>query len=406
LRHRVQAGAVVLGADYRALGIVRSLGRRGIPVGVAAIGDYPIATASRFTSFRLPWPHGDDSERVDYLLDVARSRGLEGWTLFPSSDATACLLARNVHRLSERFVVAVPSWEVLRWAYDKRLTYRLASDVGLAPPLTFYPADRRELEQISCAFPVILKPAVKESLNAFTITKAWRIDDRRSLLAGYEEASTLVAPDTIMVQELIPGDGATQLSYAALCQDGRPVASLVARRTRQYPMDFGRWSTYVETVEEPAIEEAARRLLLAMRMTGLVEVEFKRDSRDGCDRLLDVNARIWGWHTLGSRAGVDFPYALWREVHGEDVAEVRARPGVRWVWLLTDVPIAASEIARRRLSLGAYIGSLRRPLELAIEAKDDPLPGLMEIPLLAYPLYRNWRVPRDGYARHRRFSLA
>jgi predicted ATP-grasp superfamily ATP-dependent carboligase len=54
-----------------------------------------------------------------------------------------------------------------------------------------------------------------------------------------------------MVQELIPGNGETQVSFAALCDDGRPLAWLTARRMRQYPVDFGRFNTCVETVDLP-----------------------------------------------------------------------------------------------------------------------------------------------------------
>ena len=106
-----------------------------------------------------------------------------------------------------------------------------------------------------------------------------------------------------MIQELIPGSGrdgdGEQLSYAALCRRGAPLAQVVAaRRTRQYPPDFGRASTFVETIEEPEVEEMSRRLLGHLGFDGLVEVEFKRDPRDGELKLLDINPRVWGWHTL------------------------------------------------------------------------------------------------------------
>ena len=59
-----------------------------------------------------------------------------------------------------------------------------------------------------------------------------------------------------MVQEFIPGGGGCQFSFAALCSEGQPLASIVARRTRQFPPDFGRASTFVETVDEPGVIEA------------------------------------------------------------------------------------------------------------------------------------------------------
>src|SRR5258708_39274534 len=148
-------------------------------------------------------------------------------------------------------------------------------------------------------------------------------------------------------------------------------------------MDLGRFGTYVETVDEPRVIEPATRLLAATRLTGLVEVEFKKDPRTGKFLLLDVNPRVWGWHTLSKRAGVDFPYLLWRLVTGRPVAEAHGRPGERWMRLCADVPMAIQEIAKSRLSLWAYLHSLVSAKESAIFSWDDPLPGLLELPLLA-----------------------
>src|ERR671926_422824 len=117
-------------------------------------------------------------------------------------------------------------------------------------------------------------------MNAFTVAKAWPVTDRASLLARYDEARRLIDPALIMVQELIPGGGAEQLSFAALCVRGEPVATLVARRMRQWPMDFGRASTFVETIDAPDVERAARTVIEALHFDGLVEIEFKRDARD------------------------------------------------------------------------------------------------------------------------------
>jgi predicted ATP-grasp superfamily ATP-dependent carboligase len=195
-----------------------------------------------------------------------------------------------------------------------------------------------------------------------------------------------VDPELIMVQELIPGGGEAQFSFAALCADGVPLASLVARRTRQYPVDFGHSSSFVETVEEPSIEEPARRLLAALAYTGLVEIEFKHDRRTGVHKLLDINPRVWTWHTLGGRSGVDFPYLAWRLAQREAVPNVRGRAGARWVRLATDIPAAVGEIRRRRLSLRDYARSLSGPLEPALFAWDDPLPALRSAPVRAYAI--------------------
>ena len=154
------------------------------------------------------------------------------------------------------------------------------------------------------------------------------------------------------------------------------------------PADFGRASTYVETIECDEVIGPSVRLLEALRWTGLVEVEFKRDEHDGRFKLLDVNPRVWGWHTLCARAGVDFPYLLWLAVRGERVRGVGARPGVRWTRTTTDLPMVVGQVLAHRISLGAYLASLRGPRERAIFALDDPVPGLLEVPVLVSILAR------------------
>ena len=379
-------GAIVMGADYRGLGVVRSLGRRGVPVWVLTAGGQLLAATSRYARRRLRWPAGDDRKRIDFLLELAAKHNLKGWALFATDDYSVALLAHHHDLLAARFRLAVPPWNVLGWVCDKRLMHQLADRVAVDQPWTRCPRNREDMAQIACPFPVILKPAMRLELNRFTAAKAWRVTDRQSLLARYDEACTLVAPDLILLQEVIPGGGESQFSFAALCQDGYPLAWVVARRARQIPAEFGRFSTYVETVDEGGVVEPAARMLSAIGFTGLVEVEFKRDARDGRYKLLDINPRVWGWHTLCSRAGVDFPYLLWRLMQGEPVSEVRGRAGVRWVRMSTDLPAAILEVLRGRLTLGAYVRSLGGPLESAVFASDDPLPGLLELPLLAYLL--------------------
>src|SRR5438309_7961024 len=65
-------GALVTGADYRGLGIVRSLGRQGIPVWVLKQDGQLLGAASRYACRSLacpPWE--DDRKQLDFLLDLS-----------------------------------------------------------------------------------------------------------------------------------------------------------------------------------------------------------------------------------------------------------------------------------------------------------------------------------------------
>ncbi len=95
----------------------------------------------------------------------------------------------------------------------------------------------------------------------------------------FQKASDLAGHGEIMVQELIPGGGKQQFSYCAFFRDGQAVGKMIVCRRRQHPLEFGRASTYVETVDIPILEELSERFLRAIDYYGLVEVEYKLDPR-------------------------------------------------------------------------------------------------------------------------------
>lgn len=177
------------------------------------------------------------------------------------------------------------------------------------------------------------KPAVKTSFNRFTRARAWLINSRGELLKRYEEAVNLVGADVVLIQQMIPGGNENQFSYAALYSDGQPIASLVARRTKQFPVDFGQGSSLVETEECDEVERAGERLLGAIRYTGIVEV------------------------------------------------------------VVRDLAVAAQEVWSGRLTPESYLRSVADASSFAIFSTDDPVPALLEIPLLF--AYR-WRTSLGG----------
>jgi D-aspartate ligase len=379
-------GALVMAADYRGLGVVRSLGRKGIPVWLLKQGGHLVAATSRYVRRNIASPSGDDRTELDLLLNLARKHGLRDWVLFPTDDHAVGLISRHHEVLASQYRISVPPWDQLRHLCDKRLLHHNARELEIAQPRTAWPRTREELSELDCSFPAILKPATRLRRSSLVVPKAWRVEDRASLFMRFDEASALVGPGNLMVQEIIPATGEGQISYAAVCRDGYPLASIVAREKRQYPRDFGQFSTFVESAEEPKVVHSAVRLLTSLRFTGLVEIEFKQDPRDGEFKLLDVNPRVWGWHTLSRRAGVDFPYLLWLLVQGQTFPVVHGRSGVRWMHTTADVAIALQEILRGRLSMRSYLRSLQQPRESALFAWDDPAPGLLDLPLFACAL--------------------
>jgi D-aspartate ligase len=379
-----QIGAVVVGGDHPGLAVARSLGRRGIPV-VVIDDQYSISQFSRYVTRveRVP-DLKDQQAAVDSVLEVGQRLGLKDWVLFPTRDEHVAAFSIQRDRLAEFFRVTTAPWETVRWVWDKTNTYHLAEKLGIPTPRTWNPKSVDDLSALDAYLPLALKPAVKENFFYATGAKAWRAETPQQLRELYLRACRDIDPREILIQQIIPGDGLRQLSYCAFFRDGRAHSVMLARRMRQHPREFGRAATYVETVDLPELEELAERFLRAINFHGIVEVEFKQDARDGEYKLLDVNARVWGFHGLGLAAGVDFPYLLFADQCGMQVAPARGKPGLGWMRLLPDIPSVLSGLADGYLKLGAYWNSLKATCVESVFSREDPLPSIAEFVLLPY----------------------
>jgi predicted ATP-grasp superfamily ATP-dependent carboligase len=369
-----QPGAVILGSDFKALGIVRSLGRRGIPCVV--IDDLPrSAWFSRFATKVFQWEGLMGGPAfADFLITLAAQQPLRSWVLVPAQDDALEFVARHCQRLSTSYRLVTPDWEILRWAHDKRLLYQVAAELLIPYPRTWYPTGPDDLDDLEISLPAIIKPSISIGLQYALGRKVLPVRSRAQLAESYQVAIGILSPEALMVQEQVPGNGRTQYSAVVFCKDGRVLAGMTARRSRQYPVDYGLASSFVEAMEVPPLLALADRLVSRLRLSGMVEVEFKHDHRDGEYKLLDINVRPWGWHTLCIASGLDFPSMLYDDAIGAPIAPAIPRYGRRWRRLVTDLPAAWQELSRGMSSPGDVLGSLLARAVPSVFDWRDPMP--------------------------------
>ncbi len=376
-RHRL--GAIVLGSDYKALGIVRSLGRQGIPSVV--IDNLPrSAWFSHYVIKRFKWRGPmEGADFLNFLLKTGKEHHLEQWVLFPTQDEVVEFIARNTHQLARMYKLVTQGWDIVRWGIDKRLTYRMAEETGVSYPKTWYPASEDDLKVIGISFPAIIKPAISIRLQHGMGIKALPASNHEELLTQYRLVTRVLNPEEIMVQEIIPGCARTQYSVAAYCKEGNAIISMTASRTRQYPIDFGLGSSFVEAIEVPELFGLAEKLFRYLCISGMIEVEFKRDLRDMQYKLLDINVRPWGWLTLCIACGLDFPFIQYCDVLGQAPVAVSPNYGYKWVRLLTDIPAGIQEARAGITTPGDYLRSFGGTTVFSVFDVRDPLPILGDI---------------------------
>ena len=386
-------GAIVLGGNSIALGIARSLGAYGIPVWVVD-SVRSIAHFSRYTKRSII----ADGDSLEFLLEEGKKHNLKNWVVFPVSDSNVEFLAAHHGVLSSLYQITTPPADVAKFALDKRLTYQRAAELGIATPWTRVTRSSTEVDANSLPYPVILKPAINHRFFPHSNVKALSVDNAADFHRQFAVMSKTLPADEILIQERIPGGGENQFSCAALCKEGKAYATLVARRTRQYPLDFGNASSFVETIDQPIVEADGRRWLESVGFDGMAEVEFKFDPRDGRYKILDVNMRAWGWHTLGKAAGIDFSYLLWRQKLELPIPSIPRQRRAAYCRELNDL-IAIAKSPNRAREIKSLLRAITNGgFTTATFNLRDPVPLFAEFGLRALELFHSRRKKRSGLA--------
>jgi D-aspartate ligase len=369
-------GAIILGGNFLGLGIARSLGRRGIPVWVIDTDrTKSIAQFSRYTKRFIE----SVAPIHELLLKEAELNDLRNWVIFTGVDDYVEALSTHREALAAIFRVTTPSPAVTDFALDKRNTYSRAADLGISTPWTWSGNTLADLPQRDIPYPVILKPAMNHHFFPQTNLKALPADDPAELERGFALMSQYIPPQEILIQERIPGTGENQFSYCGIFSEGRVSASLVAQRCRQYPIEFGNASTFVETTTQPVVESGGRKFFESIGFDGMGEIEFKYDPRDGKHKILDVNSRPWGWHTLGLAAGVDFPYLLWRQKVGLPPLPAQPLRPAAWIREITDA-VAILKVHDRSGEIKRLFSAIQnRKMTCATFSFNDPVPFFAEL---------------------------
>jgi D-aspartate ligase len=392
----MQPPAIVMNMFYTGLGIARSLGKRGIPViGLSAQrGIY--GNLTRYADVRLsPDSRHQPEDLFDFMMELGRGNS-ERAIIFPTRDDDIVFLDRYREELGRYFALAIPSHSVVKACLDKWETHQWARRAGISAPNAWMVNGVEDLRQVmdEVQYPCVLKPVESfdwHRAGNWTLVggrKAIGVASGEELLKEYQTVSA--AGQRVLVQEMVEGDD-SQLYIAAcfLDKDSTLAAGFTARKLMQVPEGFGT-GCIVEGVDCPEVLSLAQRLLSAMRFTGIAEVEFKRDRSSGAFKLIEINARPWDQHRLGTCYRTDLIYLAYREHAGLEAepsgiedgergmpSNVKPAQGTKWIAEDAFVMALLQNVLRSWGSVRSQLHAARGRRIFAIWSTDDPLPSLL-----------------------------
>jgi len=317
----IPSRAVILGLSPSGLYLAREYADAGIEV--IAIHDSSVSSlySRNLRGAEVSIVRNDD-ELERYLL------GLEGnrTALFPTSDRYIEFITKRFTLLSRSFTFPVCySPEHYSMLLDKERFYQTCEKAGVAYP-------KRIPLPTNGDWTAAVSQNGKNILSCPFIVKPARLHEVLDVMSGRKVFHCNSEDDLKRLQYKLPQDRGGWIAQEAvtgadtdiICiggvrsrTDGSLKALIAGRKIRQFPPGFGTASALhiSRNVLLPELISAAERLLRNLSLSGMFEIEFKQDGKDGVWKVFEVNPRSALWFQGARVAGVPVALQALQEDH-------------------------------------------------------------------------------------------
>ena len=369
---------LLLGGMENSLSIVRSLGRRGIPVSVAA-KEKCFASYSRFCHKSYIVPKGLDAKQFwqDLLLS-SDTPGLSGSVIFACNDEAVDFVTGYESVLEKRYMLEGQNKVLRSSMLNKQKTLELARSLGIPIP-NFWEINTLEniVEvQNQVMFPALIKPLYSHIFQSY-FHKKFFLAKNQSELSAYAK-KLLDLNIKFMISEMVPGpDSLLSSFYTYLTPDGKELFWYTKRVIRRFPVNHG-GATYHITDWLPETAALGEKFFKGIQYKGLGNIEFKFDKRDGKLKLIEVNPRFTAAQELLVKSGLDISYIIYSYLIGAEVPVFSIpKKNIRLWYPIKDYKAYRELRTSGEISFFQWIKSVAHRHAFPYFIKDDPLPALV-----------------------------
>ncbi|MCX5328559.1 MULTISPECIES: ATP-grasp domain-containing protein [unclassified Streptomyces] len=396
MNHDVPALLVKVGPspqNHGCLGALRSLGRFGVPVYAMVEDRFTPCAVSRHLTGRFVVPTTgleDPRDLTSTLLRLGRAIGRRAVAV-PTDDESAVLLAEHAERLSEWFLLPPVPTALPRVLTSKDGLRRICTEHRVPTPRAHAPADRAELVALGrdLGYPLVLK-----NLEAYTRVRAPVVSHTTVV---YDEAELLavIGPretPSVLMQEYIPAPDAEDWITHLYCgARGAPRAVFTGYKVRSWPVRSGA-TTRAWSWPNHRLAGLATDLCRRIGYSGLADLDWRFDRRDGLYKLVDFNPRLGAQSRLfESGEGIDAVRAMYLDLTGQQIPGGPQAHGRMFVVGQLDLLSATIGAWQERRFPSAVLP--RRGTERAWLSWDDPLPAVVESVLFGGTVARRLTKP-------------
>ena len=382
---------IVIGLDcITGLQTARILAARGVPVIGIARDTGHFACRTRVCERIIQADLGTQA-LIPVLVELASTLGTRA-VLCPCTDAAVLVLSEHRDKLQAGFHLALPDHDVVQMLIDKVRFFRFAGEHDLAIPQTFLLRDQADADRAAkeLTYPCVLKPPMKSARwLQHTKAKAYKVEDAREFLALYERCHEWA--DLLMAQQWIAGGEGNLFSCNCYySKEGKPLATFVARKIRQWPPETGT-SCLGEEVRNDEVLKETLALFGRVGYRGLGYVEIKRDETTGRHYIIEPNiGRPTGRSAIAEAGGVELLYTMYCDLTGRPLPEKREQHygGVKWIYWRNDMRSAWHYWRKGEITARQVWQSWRGKKACAVFSWRDPMPFIADLGRSIWQVFR------------------
>ncbi|GAA4615515.1 carboxylate--amine ligase [Saccharopolyspora hordei] len=374
------------------LGVIRSLGRVGVPVYAVHEDSLAPAAHSRYVHGRWLWsPDPEDAEEIRYgLMQLAQRIGRTA-VLIPTDDAAAIFLAEHGDPLRMWFHFSQPPHDLPRQLAGKDTLHELCRRLGVPCAQTQLVGAWDEALEFAdrVGYPLVAKLATPWQPTDRRVRSTTIVGSEGELAALYQRSGRA----GLLLQEHLPGGPGYDWFFHGYCDaDAVCRPAFTGVKERSYPAHAG-LTSLGRCVENESLLRSCTALLEKLSYTGIVDLDFRWDERDQQYKLLDFNPRLGAQFRLfRDSAGMDVALAAYLDLTGQRVPVGEPEVGRRFQVENYDPLAALRYWTRGELELRSWVRSVRRVHERAWFARDDLVPfALMCAWMVCRAVARPWR---------------
>jgi predicted ATP-grasp superfamily ATP-dependent carboligase len=358
------------------LGAIRSFGRVGVPVYAIAEDRFVPYAYSRFLTHQilLRTSGREDADSIlESLFEIGNRLGRKS-LLLPTDDEAATLAAEHSTALSTKFILPAVAPRLPRLLASKRSLRLLCNQHGVATPATEYARSITDVLAFAetAHFPIVIKNSDPWTRLTTPAVRATTIAKTREALLSM--AATWTEEPQVILQEYIPGECAEDWIFHAYCdRNSKPLVAFTGRKQRSWPPSAG-VTTAASALPNEGLQTTATKFCDDIGFSGILDMDWRLDLRDGQYKLVDCNPRIGAnFRLFVNEAEIDVVRAAHLDLTGRGVPASTQVFGRRLI--VENLDFVSRMVATTAQPTDARNGE--EQIELAWFAIDDPLPFLI-----------------------------